>query len=258
MRISAKHKMLINVSLISISLLVWVVLLFNPGGIMTMEHCHVSASGPSASSLEMLLAMNPVTDQLLGWGLMVVAMMLPKLILPVQQLFATNLRRMRLISCFLFVLGYLVTWMVTGLFMVAVIVAFSLWFPQSYLPAIGVLMLALIWQFSPWKQNMLNRGHEHRPLSAFGWTALRDAFVYGLMHGVWCVGAGWALMLFPMLLPEGHNTAMLIVTFIMISEHLEDPREARWRFDLRLRLLRYVFAQARMRLHAQFFPLKTQ
>lgn len=250
MRISAKHQLLINLSLIGISVLVWVVLLFNPGGIMTMEHCHVSATGPSASSLEMLLAMNPPSDQLLGWGLMVIAMMLPKLTLPVQQLFATSLPRMRFLSCSLFVLGYLATWMLAGVFMVAAIIALNLWFPLSYLPAIVVLALGLVWQFSPWKQHLLNLGHEHRALSAFGWPALRDAFSYGLVHGVWCVGAGWALMLFPMLLPQGHNLAMIIVTFVMISEHLEHPQIAKWRFDLRLRLFRYLFAQTRILLKA--------
>lgn len=248
MRISAKHKLLISLLLIGISLLVWVVLLFNPGGIMTMEHCHVSASGPSEASFEMLLEMNPVLDQLLGWGLMVVAMMLPKLILPVQQLFATSLKRMRFITCMLFVLGYLATWMVVGLFMVLVITLLNLWFPMSFMPALVVLLLGIVWQFSPWKQYFLNQGHDHRPLSAFGMAALRDAFQYGFVHGVWCVGAGWALMLFPMLLPQGHNAAMLIVTFLMISEHLEQPRLVKWRFDLRLRLFRYLIAQTRVRL----------
>jgi predicted metal-binding membrane protein len=250
MRISAKHQMLISLCLIGISLLVWVALLFNPGGIMTIEHCHVSAAGPSAASLEMLLAMNPVSDQLFGWGLMVVAMMLPKLIMPIQQIFAQSLKRKRLASITLFVLGYLILWMLAGVVLVAAIIAFNLWMPLSYLPAIGVLVLTLIWQFSPWKQYFLNKGHSHAVLSAFGWAAYRDALMYGLEHGLWCVGAGWAMMLFPMLLPVGHNAAMIVVTFLMLSEHLEHPKAVQWRFDLRLRLFRYLLAQTRIRLQA--------
>lgn len=250
MRLSARLQLLINGLLIAISIAIWGVLLFDLGGSMGMKHCAVSSQGPSAASLEMLLAMNPVSDQLIGWGLMVLAMMLPKLSLPIQQIVAQSLKRMRLISTVLFVLGYLVTWMVAGLIVLGITFCLNLLLPLSYLPAIGALAVALIWQFSPWKQHFLNLGHNHRILAAFGWQAWRDAFLYGTIHGLWCVGAGWALMLFPMLLPKGHNAAMILVTFVMLSEHLEHPQVAKWRFDLRFRLFRYLIAQTSIRLQS--------
>ena len=110
------------------------------------------------------------------------------------------------------------------------------------------MIVAIIWQFSPFKQQCLNRGHEHWTLSAFGWAAKRDAFVYGIYHGLWCVGAGWALMLFPMLLPTGHNLAMIVVTIIMISEHMEHPQLPRWNFSLRLKLIKILIAQTRIKV----------
>ncbi|MGK4567796.1 hypothetical protein [Flavobacterium sp. 3HN19-14] len=55
-------------------------------------------------------------------------------------------------------------------------------------------------------------------------------------------------MLLPMLLPSGHNLAMLIVTFIMLSEHLEDPKKPVWRIDMRAKLFRIIVSQMRIRL----------
>lgn len=238
----------IYIVILGISIAVWVLLLFNPGHIMTVEHCHASASGASYSSLKMLLQMNPFSAQLLGWGLMVIAMMLPKLIYPVQLIFAQSLRRNRFMNAFLFVSGYLAIWMFVGVFMIGIIMVSNLFMPMSYIPALGVLIIAVIWQFSPYKQKFLNLGHDHYILSAFGWDAARDALRYGLQHGIWCVGSGWALMLFPMLLPSGHNVAMIMVTFIMLSEHLENPQYPEWKINPRLKAVRYIIAQAKIKL----------
>jgi predicted metal-binding membrane protein len=248
MKLSRNSRIKINLVILSISIFVWVLLLINPGHIMTIEHCHVSASGPSATSLQMLLEMNPFSSQLIGWGLMVVAMMLPKLIMPVQSICIQSFKRYRFLCSLLFVSGYLAAWMVAGVFMVAAIMALNLLMPMSYIPALGVFIIAVIWQFSPVKQRFLNLGHNHRILSAFGWAACRNSLVFGVTHGIWCIGSGWALMLFPMLLPEGHNLAMIIVTIIMVSEHLEHPRFPQWHFNFRLKLLRFIVAQTRMRL----------
>ena len=129
------------------------------------------------------------------------------------------------------------------------ILAANFYFPQSFVPAILIGVIAIFWQFTPIKQRFLNRGHYHRPLAAFGLAAKRDALSFGLAHGFWCFCSGWALMLFPMLMPVGHNAAMLAVTLIMVSEHMEHPRIPKWYFGTRLKLLRIVWAQARLRLN---------
>ena len=240
--------MKIGIVLLLISTVVWVLLLQNPGNIMTIEHCAVSDAGPSATSLQMLLDMNPISSQLIGWGLMVVAMMLPKLILPVEDIYAKSLKRNRLPLALLFVFGYLTVWMLVGFLMICLILLLHLLMPGSFIPVITVGLIAIIWQFSPIKQRCLNYGQRHWTLPAFGWLAYRDALLYGLTHGVWCVGAGWALMLMPMLLPSGHNLAMIVVTFIMLSEHLEMPRAPGWRIDFRTRLFRIAVAQTQIKL----------
>lgn len=247
MNLPEKKRTLISLVIFGISILVWILLLFNPGHIMTVQHCHISDSGPSAASLRMLLQMNPFSSLMTGWGLMVVAMMLPKLIIPIQQIYASSFKRQRFLSTILFVSGYIGVWMLVGAFMVAIILGIHLYMPGSYIPAIVLGIIAIIWQFSPVKQQCLNRGHDHWTLAAFGWPACRDAILFGIMHGVWCVGAGWALMLLPMLLPVGHNLAMILVTFIMLSEHLEHPQVPRWHVDFRLRLFRYLIAQTKIK-----------
>jgi predicted metal-binding membrane protein len=248
MKLPGKIRTAINLVILSISIITWILLLINPGHIMTIEHCHVSDSGPSAASLQMLLAMNPASSQFIGWGLMVIAMMFPKLIVPIQYIYSRTLKRRRFSSALLFVFGYMAVWMATGIIMIAVILAVHLLMPGSYFPAIVLGVVAIIWQFSPVKQRCLNRGHDHWTLAAFGWAAYRDALLFGVMHGVWCVSSGWAIMLLPMLLPNGHNLAMVIVTFIMFSEHMEHPKVPRWHIDLRAKLFRVILARAQIKL----------
>ncbi|SFN53233.1 Predicted metal-binding integral membrane protein [Chryseobacterium oleae] len=248
MKTSKRIRYSISITILAVSAFFWIILLFNPGGIMTVKHCHVSLEGPSKASLQMMLQMNPVSDLMIGWTLMVLAMMLPKLITPVQYIYDRSFKSRRFWSALLFILGYTAVWIVMGFFMNAIIVGLNLLLPNSYIPALAVGIIAVIWQFSPIKQKCLNRGHDHVALAAFGSEADRDAFMFGIMHGVWCVGAGWALMLFPMLLPSGHNLAMIVVTFIMISEHMEHPRSPGWHFSFRLKLLRVMIAQTRLNM----------
>jgi predicted metal-binding membrane protein len=255
MKLSTNDRTRINFLIFGVSLLAWGLLLFNPGNIMTVEHCSVSDAGASENSLNMLLDMNPVSSQLAGWGLMVIAMMLPKLIMPINNIYGRSLKRRRLHLSLMFVFSYLAIWMLAGIFIGAVILGLHLLMPGSYLPAIGLSIINIIWQCSPIKQRYLNKGHDHTILAAFGWPAYRDALRFGVMHGVWCVGSGWALMLLPMLLPAGHNVAMIIVTFMMLSEHLEHPQRPGWRINSRAKLLRIIVAQTQIRRKAESMPL---
>lgn len=248
MRNTATVRNNISISIIMISVLLWVVLLFNPGNIMTVEHCHISMGGYSSASLQMILQMNPISDMMIGWSLMVFAMMLPKLIVPILHIYDRSFKNKRLFLSILFVLGYAIVWISVGFIMNAIIIGANLWYPMSYFPALLIGVIAVVCQFSPIKQRFLNRSHNHKSIAAFGLPAVRDAFTFGAEHGAWCVGSGWALMLFPMLLPQGHNIAMLLVTFIMVGEHMDHPRIPSWKVDFRLKLFKIFIAQTRMRL----------
>ncbi|MBS1520345.1 MAG: DUF2182 domain-containing protein [Bacteroidetes bacterium] len=246
MKPSRSKRLAISLTIIGTSVFAWVLLLVNPGHILGIVHCHISDSGPSAASFQMLLAMNPFSSQLAGWGLMVVAMMLPKLILPIQDIYGQVFKHQRLISVLLFVLGYIGVWIVAGVFIITATLVINVILPKSYIPIAVIGIITLVWQFSPIKQRCLNRGHVHKRLSAFGWKAYADVLVFGVVHGLWCVGSGWALMWFPMILPAGHNFAMVIVTFIMMSEHLEHPRFPGWHIYFSSKLARTIFTRTQI------------
>jgi predicted metal-binding membrane protein len=231
-----------------LSFICWGLLFFNPNNILGIKHCHVTLGGASNSSLKMLLEMNPISNMMIGWILMVLAMMLPKLIMPIEYIYARSLKGIRLFTSLTFVFGYVFSWTIVGFLMNLLTLGFNLFIPMSYIPAIAIGLVAIIWQFSPYKQHFLNLGHRHQTLSAFGITAFRDAFIFGIEHGIWCIGSGWALMLFPMLLPSGHNLAMLFVTFVMISEHMEHPKSPSWNLSFRLKLLNIIISQSKRRI----------
>jgi predicted metal-binding membrane protein len=135
-----------------------------------------------------------------------------------------------------------------GVILIAAMLVLTLLAPQSLFPAIGVGIVAAIWQCSPLKQLCLNRSHNHRELAAFGIAADVDSFRFGAAHGGWCFGSCWALMLLPLLISSGHFVMMAIVTFVIISERLENGRQLSWSIRFPDKLLRIMVAQCSIRL----------
>lgn len=247
MNSSGKTRRAVGIVILAISGLAWALLLAGPGQMAAMQHCAMSL--PTAGeSVKMWLAMHPLASVMGGWGLMVMAMMLPKLRVPIQYIYDRSLRRMRFLSIVSFVLGYLGVWMVAGIVLNALVILATYHIPGRGLCTLLAGFVTLIWQCSPAKQGCLNRGHMHPALAAFGPAAIVDAFRFGAVHGTWCVGAGWALMMFPLLVPVGHLIAMFLVALIMVSEHLERPRVPRWHIFLPKKLLKIIVAQSRIRL----------
>lgn len=275
---SARRRGRISTRILLISAVAWMVLLVGPAN--TMPHAHRPATdlgaslassqinkGHSASpmshahhavtdaqtpqdSLSGAPAMNPFLALMAGWALMLVAMMSPTLIAPICHIIERSFKRRRARSVTLFVIGYAAIWMATGVVLITTMLLLNLVLPQSYWPAVGVGILAIVWQCSPIKQRCLNRSHNHRALAAFGMAADLDAVRFGITHGVWCVGSCWVLMLLPMLLQQWHFVAMAVVTFVMISERLEQPRPLSWRLRFPGKLMRIVVAQTRIRLQS--------
>ncbi len=206
---------------------------------VTMDHASVS------SSLSMLLAMSSPASLAAGWSLMLCAMMLPVLILPIGYIRRSSFSYRRARSTALFLVGYFALWIAAGPVLLTLAATLRLHAPQSWLPAIAVLVVALLWQSSPWKQIFLNRCHVHIGLSAFGFTADLSALRFGLVHGLWCAGSCWAWMLFPLLLPHGHLLAMALVSVLVFAERIESAAPPRWRLRGLGRITRIVLAQAR-------------
>jgi predicted metal-binding membrane protein len=167
---------------------------------------------------------------LLASAVMLLAMMPPLLAPPLLHVWRRSLARRRVRAVALFVLGYAVVWLGAELVLV------SGWLLLGGIaPATGpapfaiAALVALAWQATPLKQISLNRCHGRPPLAAFGLRAEADALRYGASHGLWCVGACWALMLLP-LAASGplHWTMMLGVMLISVVERVRAPQPARW------------------------------
>ncbi len=212
-------------------------------------YCSAMGSGTAtiAASLSMLLALNPPSALAAGWALMLVAMMSPLIISEIHHIRFTSLTRRRARSIALFVAGYGGVWMLCGAVLTGVgFVALAL-APGSYVPMTVAGLITCVWQASPFKQRCLNRCHDHRPLRVFGLEADLDAFRFGWTHGGWCAGSCSGLMLFPMLLPEGHWMAMVAVAILVFCERLEDPAPPRWKMRGLGKAGRMVAAAIRIR-----------
>lgn len=247
MKNSKSINLAIVITILGLSLAFWMVLLFNPINLQG-SHSHHPLNDQHT---EQLTQMNSMSGLLIGWVFMVFAMMLPKLISPIQHIYVRSLKRKRLFLSLLFILGYSVVWTFVGLLFYHTVLGLNIPIATSYIPAAIIGVIAIVWQFSPIKQRFLNLGHDHLSLRPFGMAANIDALYFGIMHGLWCFGSGWALMFFPMLLPTGHHLAMVFVALIMVSEHMEQPQVPKWRFNLRMKLLRIAVVQTTTRLRLQ-------
>lgn len=137
---------------------------------------------------------------LLGWVVMMAAMMLPALV-PVVALYQRAARRGTVAPVPVFLAGYLAVWAVPG------IPAYFAW--KALQPAImdgqrwtgllagGALLVAALYQLTPLKAACL-RGCRS-PFTAFTTVrgSLADPLVavrVGARNGLWCLGCCWALM----------------------------------------------------------------
>jgi predicted metal-binding membrane protein len=134
------------------------------------------------------------------WAVMMAAMMLPSLA-PTAAVYAALVRR-EPSRVLLFAGGYLLVWSAAG------VVAYGLfelgralfgsalaWHSGGHWLAAGVLVLAAVYQLTPYKREFLTRCRTPlRSLNA-SWSERRSgAFAMGLRNGGWCIGCSWALM----------------------------------------------------------------
>ncbi len=134
------------------------------------------------------------------WVVMMAAMMLPSLT-PTAAVYAALVRRepSRVI---LFAGGYLLVWSLAG---VPAYALFDLgkrlfagalaWDSGGRWLAAGVLLIAALYQLTPFKRAFLTRCRDPvRHLRATWREDRPGAFAMGLRNGGWCLGCSWALM----------------------------------------------------------------
>jgi predicted metal-binding membrane protein len=186
-----------------------------------------------------------VAGLLIGWALMLTAMMAPLLIPALRHVHARSLRSRRWRAVSLVTVAHAAVWTVGGIVLLAVASALRSVTGHADLAVLLGLVAALTWQLSPLKQYCLNRHCAHPPISSFGGAADRDALRFGGTHAAWCLGSCWALMLVSLLAPSWHIVVMLVVSVWMWVEPLDRSERPTWRVRLPLRFLRIAGATIR-------------
>lgn len=135
------------------------------------------------------------------WIVMMAAMMLPSLA-PTVALYARITRGRGTDRALLFAAGYLVIWGAAGA------VAYGLfeagralfgrelaWGRAGSAVAAGVVVLAALYQFTPWKDACLGKCRGPLGFILGSWREGRvGALGMGARHALWCLGCCWALM----------------------------------------------------------------
>ncbi|MFD2091478.1 DUF2182 domain-containing protein [Blastococcus deserti] len=167
---------------------------------------------------------------LIGWFLMVVAMMLPPalpLLRMLQRLVARHRgRRVLVLSGGA---SFLAVWMLLGLLLVsgdAVLTALTggAWRPAAPVLVGAVLLLAGAFQLSPLKSRCLVACRSPRSFAVAHWHGERhpaiESATVGAAYGASCVGCCWALMLVCFAGGTAHLVTMVPLTVLMTAERM--------------------------------------
>jgi predicted metal-binding membrane protein len=195
-RVSKRPQILLWLVLLLLAAIGWAITVIQARGMGTMTDMGEMAPSPSPAMLFL-----PV------WVGMMVAMMFPS-VAPMVLLFSTVGRNQRSaggseVSTWVFLAGYLAVWSLFGVgaYLLSLAVpAVGMAAPglRTHSPLVGgvVLVLAGLYQWSPLKGVCLR--HCRTPLGFLlhSWRAgYGGAFFMGFMHGAYCVGCCWGLMI---------------------------------------------------------------
>jgi predicted metal-binding membrane protein len=182
-----------EVLLLLVTLASWAWLLAGAGMDMAAMAAMADMVGPmgpwSAADAALMLAM---------WVVMMAAMMLPSATPAVLAIAGVGRG-----SAVPFAAGYLLAW--SGFAMAATVAQWALdqaavlshaMALANRLLAAAVLILAGIWQLTPWKQACLRHCRSPMDLLLHRWRdGIRGGVRMGAEHGLYCLGCCWALML---------------------------------------------------------------
>ena len=165
----------------------------------------------------------------LGWTVMIVAMMLPTAI-PLLVTFRAIVGRRRHPGRLLAfaIVGYLATWAVVGLVawigdrgVHATVDAVPLLSTHPQLVLVATYVVAGLYQFSPLKYRCLDECRSPLGFVLNRWKGRAEhseAFRMGVAHGLFCVGCCWSLMLVMFAVGLGSLAWMLLIGAITAVE----------------------------------------
>ncbi|MBE9640008.1 DUF2182 domain-containing protein [Salipiger mangrovisoli] len=189
----------------------------------------IGIAGAICAALPFGETLLPAALYVLGWVLMLGAMMLPT-VLPILDVYARLVRRRpdRLALIGLVICGYLAAWLLFGAAAhladlgLAALVRRSDWLTfNGWALGAAVIAGAGAFQFSDLKRRCLERCRMPMSFVIEHWQGRRDhlnAARLGWRHGLFCVGCCWALMLLMFVIGTGNLGWMLLLGGVMAVE----------------------------------------
>jgi predicted metal-binding membrane protein len=161
-----------------------------------------------------------ICDALTGWFVMSLAMMPPLAVGLIRHVSIRTFAARRGRAIVEFIAAGLIPWFIVGVVALPLLISASMWVQSRSLTATVGFVIAALWQLTPMKSFALRRCHRTFPLAPAGWQADRDCLRYGFVHGTYCVGSCWAMMLAAMLAAPAW-LAMLLMQTIALEERRE-------------------------------------
>jgi predicted metal-binding membrane protein len=213
LRVPQRDRAILGGLLIGLALAAWLTLWWWEGSPYAPYMGHAGGVGPVPLEAALFVV---------GWILMIVAMMLPSsvpLVMTFAALVGRRRRPGRLVA--LLLLGYLVVWGAFGLAawiadrgVHAAVDAVPLLAEHPQLIIGTTLLVAGLWQFSPLRERCLEACRSPLGFVINRWRGTserRESFAMGVAHGAFCVGCCWSLMLVMFGVGLGSLPAMLLL-----------------------------------------------
>lgn len=226
--LSQPDKWFVLISLVAVSGVAWFYLLVMYWGMQTMPMADMWMPPTGVDARAWTLTDFWLT--FLMWAIMMMAMMVPSAFPMVMMFTAINRRKRETgkshVSTWVFILGYIFAWSVFSASAAVIqwpMHHYSLLTPMmdnsSHLLAGAALIVAGLYQFTPWKDICLNKCRTPLGFVMTQWRdGTRGALIMGLKHGFYCVGCCWALMLVLFAVGVMNMLWVVIITLFVIFE----------------------------------------
>jgi predicted metal-binding membrane protein len=93
-------------------------------------------------------------------------------------------------------------------------------------PLVLAIVLASLWQVTPWKRRRLRACQRSLPLAPRGWKALASCARFGAVYGTHCVGSCWSLMLVASMTAHRLSLMVLLTAIVLLERSVGWLRRA--------------------------------
>ncbi|GAC1321004.1 MAG: DUF2182 domain-containing protein [Chloroflexota bacterium] len=158
-------------------------------------------------------------SELIGWTLMIAAMMLPLTLPALGHVAVNSIRTRRQRAMAIYAVFFGATWVAFGAAVIGArdaVVALGVW--NDRLCIVATLIIAAAWQISPFKRRALYGCQKTIPLPPQGLAADRACARFGVLQGLRCIRSCWALMLVTLVPAQGILVTMAALSGLLLLE----------------------------------------